>query len=299
MANSPSGSKKKWLDAHADHAGDECLIFPFPRLRSGYAHFGKPPQAILDEAVRLHQPTHLFAMFSGGHDSLTSTHIASRHPLFSGAVHINTGIGVEETRDFVRDTCRDHQWPLKEYQPPVSYDEIVLKHGFPGPGGHFYMYVRLKERCIEQLIREHKAKRLDRIMLVTGVRAGESDRRMGHVEPIARKRAKIWTAPIIDWSTEDKNAYIDHHSLRRNPVVETLCMSGECLCGAFAHPGERAEIEAAYPNVAARIVDLERRAAAAGVHAKWGTRPPKPLKEIKSSQMEMCWSCNAKAGEIA
>lgn len=42
MARNPSGSKKKWLDAHAQHSGDECLIFPFPRLRNGYGHFGKP-----------------------------------------------------------------------------------------------------------------------------------------------------------------------------------------------------------------------------------------------------------------
>ena len=34
----------------------------------------------------------VYALFSGGHDSLCSTFIASRHPLFQGVVHLNTGI---------------------------------------------------------------------------------------------------------------------------------------------------------------------------------------------------------------
>ncbi len=253
-------------------------------------------KAILDEAVEVHRPTHIFGMFSGGHDSLTATHVASQHPLFSGAAHMNTTIGVPRTRVYVRETSALMGWPLKEYLPPVSYREIVLRHGFPGPGSHFYMYVRLKERCVEHLIREHKKGRMDRILLVTGVRLDESDRRMGHVEPIVRNRAKVWVAPILNWSTEDKNEYIDQMRLPRNPVVDKLCMSGECLCGSFAKPGEIAEIEAAYPEVAEEIRQLERDAAAAGVHAKWGTRPPKaPPAPSPQLSMEMCWSCNAKA----
>lgn len=258
-------------------------------------------KAILDEAVALHRPSHIFGMFSGGHDSLCATHVASQHPLFSGAAHINTGIGVEETREFVRQTCKDRAWPLKEYHPPVPYDQIVLEHGFPGPGGHFYMYVRLKERCLDQLVREHKTGRKDRIMLVTGVRLDESDRRMGHVEAIVRSRAKLWVAPILNWSTDDKNDYIEFHRLPRNPVVGALCMSGECLCGSFARPGEMTEIETFYPKAAERIRALEAAAREAGVHAAWGMRPPKePKVKAPPLQMEMCWSCEAKrAAEVA
>jgi 3'-phosphoadenosine 5'-phosphosulfate sulfotransferase (PAPS reductase)/FAD synthetase len=254
---------------------------------------------ILDRAIALHKPTHVFGMFSGGHDSLCSTHLVSQHPRFTAAVHINTGIGVEATRTFVRETCDGRGWPLKEYHPPVSYDEIVLKHGFPGPGGHFYMYVRLKERCIEQLVREHKVRHRDKIMLVTGVRASESTRRMGHVEPIKQRRAMVWVAPIVGWSTETKNEYIDAKGLPRNAVVDKLCMSGECLCGAFAKPGELVEIEAAYPEVARRIDGLEIKALMAGVHAKWGTRPPKAKPVPATTPMDMCWSCEAKREEQA
>jgi 3'-phosphoadenosine 5'-phosphosulfate sulfotransferase (PAPS reductase)/FAD synthetase len=257
-------------------------------------------RAILDEAIEVHRPTHIFGMLSGGHDSLSATHFVSQYPQFSGAVHINTGIGIRQTREFVYETCRREGWMLKEYRPPVSYREIVLRHGFPGPGGHFYMYVRLKERCIEQLIREHKKKRKDRIMLVTGVRLDESDRRMGHVEPIVRVKSRVWVAPILNWSTEDKNDYIDGQRLPRNPVVDQLCMSGECLCGSFAKEGEIVEIEAAFPEAAAEIAAIEAEARAAGVHAKWGTRPPKDQRPVAALPMELCWSCNAKhASDLA
>ena len=61
---------------------------------------------ILDVAIRRHKPVNVFAMFSGGHDSVCAAHVASQRPEFSGCVHINTGIGIEKTREFVRLTCQ-------------------------------------------------------------------------------------------------------------------------------------------------------------------------------------------------
>ena len=228
----------------------------------------------LNGAIRAWTPTHVFALFSGGHDSLCASHIASRGVQFDGCAHINPGIGIPETREFVMETCRTLGWPIREYRPPVSYEDIVLEHGFPGPAGHSVMYARLKERCLRVLVRQFKRHRRDRIMLVTGVRREESIRRMGHVEPVRREGAKLWVAPIIDWASCDKNRYIAATGLRRNEVVDLLCMSGECLCGAFARPGEILEVERWYPSVAARIHALEVRCRERGVHAVWGTRPP-------------------------
>ena len=69
----------------------------------------------LSEAVDRFKPKSVFGLFSGGHDSLTATYIASLHPSFTAAVHINTGIGIEATRDFVRNTCANRNWKLLEY----------------------------------------------------------------------------------------------------------------------------------------------------------------------------------------
>jgi 3'-phosphoadenosine 5'-phosphosulfate sulfotransferase (PAPS reductase)/FAD synthetase len=253
--------------------------------------------AVIDEAIAQYQPTHIFALFSGGHDSLSSVHVTSLHPAFSGVVHINTGIGVEETRTFVRETCAEQGWELKEYHPPVSYREIVLEHGFPGPAGHFFAYTRLKERCIRQLVREHKAKRMDRIMLVTGVRTSESVRRMRHVDQIQKEFARIWVAPIYDWTKPEMNAYIEHVGLRRSQVVDLIHMSGECLCGAFAKSGEMEELELWFPETAARIRSLEAEVAERGIKAcVWGKRPPKMTEADAARQridlsLPMCTSC--------
>lgn len=246
---------------------------------------------ILDHVIKEHNPRKVFALFSGGHDSLCSTHVASSHPRFDGVIHINTGIGIEDTREFVRETCKKFDWPLKEYHPPVSYEEIIKKYGFPGPGGHNLVYQRLKERCLRQVIRESKQKWKDRIIFVTGVRKSESVRRMGHVEEIQRRGATVWTAVIADWTDTMKNWYMDRHNLPRNPVVENLCMSGECLCGAFAKPDELETIRYFYPDAATEIDRLSKLAEKAGVPSKWGCRPGKRRGSVKSNPL--CWSCES------
>ena len=59
---------------------------------------------VLDQAIAACKPKAVFGLFSGGHDSLTATYVASQHSAFTAAVHINTGIGIEATREFVRKT---------------------------------------------------------------------------------------------------------------------------------------------------------------------------------------------------
>lgn len=234
-------------------------------------------QGILQRAIDEHEPSHVFAMFSGGHDSLCAVHVTAQHPRFTAAVHINTGIGIEKTREFVRETCRRNGWRLLEYHPPKGsdYRSLVLRWGFPGPAGHRLMYNRLKERAIAQLVREHKEHRNDRIVLATGLRRSESARRMGYSDPVQRQGARVWVNPIFYWTESDKNEYMEHHGLQRNEVTDMLHMSGECLCGAFARPGELDEIEFFFPETAAYIRELEREVEVAGIPAcRWGKRPP-------------------------
>jgi 3'-phosphoadenosine 5'-phosphosulfate sulfotransferase (PAPS reductase)/FAD synthetase len=235
------------------------------------------PAEILERAVDQHKPVAVFAAFSGGHDSLTSTALAMETGLVTSVLHINTGIGIEETREFVRATCQTQDWPLLELHPPDghTYRQIVLEHGFPGPGGHRYIYVRLKERAIQELHASYREKRGDKILIITGVRSAESTRRMGRVEPIAEDtRRRVWVAPIHDWSKADCNAFITDRGLARNEVVDHLHMSGECLCGSFARPGEMSLIEFFYPATAQAIHDLEHEVQDRGLPWVWGAKPP-------------------------
>lgn len=238
-------------------------------------------------AVKLYGPREVWAMCSGGNDSLCSTHVAMSTGLATGVASINTTIGIRQTREHLIGVCERFGWPLRWLTPPVSYADICARHGMPGPGAHGKIYSLLKERCVRKLRRDAKRLARDRVLLITGVRLSESERRMGHVEPIYRDDAVIWLAPIINWNEETKVLYQTANAIPRNPVTARLGISGECLCGAFAKPGERTKIALHYPEAEAEIVRCESLAAANCKPAKWGERPSK-------RQQQLCQQCDRK-----
>lgn len=261
---------------------------------------------VIDGAITEHRPSSVFAMFSGGHDSLCSTHITAQHPSFTAAVHINTGIGIRQTREYVRETCRQFGWPLIELKTdPEVYRQQVLRYGFPaGRQQHQILFRILKERQVGRLIREHKTHRLDRIALVAGARRQESVVRMSTAQPVKRIKSQLWINPIVDWSHADKHDYMDRHQLPRNPVVDHLHMSGECLCGSFANMPESGELEmirAFYPDAAAEIGALEHEVFKAGEWPNWGRFRPggwEPLTE-DNSFLPLCTSCVTRWEQVA
>ncbi len=116
---------------------------------------------------------------------------------------------------------------------------MVLANGFPGPGFHKRMYQRLKERAIRLLVKQHKRTRRGKVLIASGLRRDESVRRMGYRNrEVNFVGCQMWVNPIFWWTKQDVYDYIKKHNLLRNPVAKILGMSGECLCGAFAHPGE-------------------------------------------------------------
>ncbi len=264
---------------------------------AGEAETDMNPTPALDkinEAADRYKSSGVYAMLSGGDDSLTCALITTQAKLFRACVHLDTGIGIPETREYVRELCRQQGWPLKIYRAADQgqhYVEHCRAYGFPGPGQHWRMYTRLKERPLRAFVREHKQHRLDRLLLSTGARSQESQRRMGHVQPERRDGVKVWLNPIHDWSKSDCHVYIASRGVARNPVVELLHMSGECLCGAFAKPGELKEIALWYPHVAAEIRNIEGELQALHPNAAvWGQRP-KGSRATKRRDMPMCTNC--------
>lgn len=261
------------------------------------------PHAIIDKAVELFKPVCVVALFSGGYDSLVTTHVAmsymeQAYPLLPRFVaHINTGIGIEQTRTFVRKTCKQYAWTLKEYTTPYNYDDLAMQYGFPGPAMHRLMYIKLKERPLMQMVREHKTAKYDRILLFTGARKQESERRMGHVVPIRREGSRVWLSPLLDWSKSNILDYKEFHHLPSNEVVDLTHKSGECLCGAFAHEGEMQEIEMFYPEVGCRLRKLQEQVQASGFPWGWEEGPPDYFLEMRRGQLALpgfsalCSSC--------
>jgi 3'-phosphoadenosine 5'-phosphosulfate sulfotransferase (PAPS reductase)/FAD synthetase len=264
----------------------------------GYEHLSGIQ--LINKVVEDYNPKYVIAMFSGGHDSVTATHIASQHPRVDFAAHINTGIGIEQTRDFVRNTCSEWGIELKEYfaekyvrgdgiPDPQTYEDLVMGYGFPGPAKHLKMYNRLKEKPWRQLHRELKRDREHKVMYVSGVRKQESKLRKKRVTQLQIwEGTKLIVAPIWDFSKTKVGKYMADNNLKRNPVVDMLHMSGECLCGAYAKPGELEELrDWGFDEVVAQIEGLEKKVMK--LHPwKWGSGgPPEWVKQAAEGQLGM------------
>lgn len=170
-----------------------------------------------------------------------------------GVVSIDTGISTPDWFEFIQDTASKHQWRLEVYKTPAKYDDLVLKYGFPGPGKHGMFMNYLKGRAIRQFAKRHP----DGI-LASGVRSAESNRRFISAKKWGFFEGVPCYAPLCDWTTETVWRYFNSHGFERSPAYQSLCISGDCLCGAFATKLERAAIRAFYPTVNERLARLEK-----------------------------------------
>lgn len=222
----------------------------------------------------------IVGLFSGGNDSTTLAHMFRTR--VSHFAHANTGIGIEKTREYVRDTCKAWGVPLIEKHPPagVTYRELVLGQsktktprakrlivwpgGFPGAGAHGLFFGRIKERALWAVRNELVSNpRKQRVIFLAGRRASESAARTaktkkGTMRHVERVGSIVYVSPLLNWSKLDLNDYRRRFpDAPRNEVSDTLHMSGECLCGAYAHEGELDEIAFWYPDTAKEIRELE------------------------------------------
>lgn len=265
--------------------------------------------SIIDEGLRLHKADKVYALFSGGHDSHTLTHVTSRHPAFAGVLHINTGTGIKETNQYVHEACEAQGWKLWEYKPPVvNYTMLVLRYGFLGPDMHSIAYRFLKERALMAFIKDRRAEddKPQTVVLSTGVRVQESVRRMGTVDVMRKDGVKVWLSPIWDWSAGDCSDYMKANGLRRNRVKDLMHISGECLCGAFAGKYERHELALWFPEDEQRLTNLEQllaRAIELGLsdvapeYRTWGHGAG--VTKEQSDFLPLCYYCRDARGDVA
>jgi len=268
---------------------------------------------ILDEAWWQHidkkgkQCVGIVVLFSGGGDSTVLAHMFKDRATHFG--HANTTIGIEQTRQFVRDTSAAWGVPLieKTARGKDTFRELVLDQGFPGPGHHYKMYQRLKEHQLDQIRNEvvHNGRR-ERVIFVAGRRASESARRTARwksgelCEHEQGKGSVVWASPIVHWTESDMAEYRQRFDVPRNEVSDMIHMSGECLCGAFAKPDELEEIGFFFPEVKAEIEALQVEVRAAGhlePRCVWGWGASSPLPRGGKVGM-LCESCETRQLEM-
>lgn len=262
---------------------------------------------IVDLALATHlgdrELVHRCVMFSGGNDSTVGFHLFRHYA--THAVHADTGTGVAETQEFVRDVASGFQVPLMlRRSEGASYADLVMGRvpkafpgGFPGGGGHGVMITRLKERAWDvvrardlPLPRRGKAR-----LFLAFRRRTESERRKagGGVPLFQRDGTVVWAAPLANWSKLDLNTYrLVHPSVPVNEVSDLLHMSGECLCGSYAQGGELERLGDHFPKAADPLRQLERELVDAGMDgptARWGHG----LRGRELAKARTAWACGA------
>lgn len=236
-------------------------------------------------------------LFSGGNDSTVLCHVMLNR--ITHLAHANTTIGIEETRQFVRDTAQIWGKPLLEFTPPREsdhYRNLVLSYGFPGPGHHYKMYQRLKERSLRKVRKQLVTERSKRVIFLAGRRRTESERRSA-VPALEREDSIVWVSPMINWTKLDLNTYrLMCSDVPVNKVTELIHMSGECLCGSFANANELDEIAEWFPDVVSQIRDLENEIANINEipekRKKWGWGTKYESKASRSGPL--CSSCDSR-----
>jgi len=238
---------------------ESCQAYALPPTPEG----GGLPRCLRCER----DPNHIYAAVSGGDDSIVALYFAyhSPHIELDGIVHIETGIGVPETKEYVEKTA--DKLGLDFYAvgegnaryPHESYDFLVMKFGFPGanPIAHSQIQSNLKDKPFNRF-----ESTLDGdVALISGVRKLESDRRYDKLTDLAENGFKevkniLWTSPIVEFSDADLRQYKDEHDIEENLVSATLNSSGECLC-TYEDRHRLTDLQTFYPHVAQRIFRLE------------------------------------------
>jgi 3'-phosphoadenosine 5'-phosphosulfate sulfotransferase (PAPS reductase)/FAD synthetase len=278
---------------------------------------------ILGEALATYPIVGTYWLSSGGNDSAIVGHLLRGR--YDGVVHVNTGTGIPETTQYVRDVAAAWGDTLHELHPRHAYADLVMGRviastgpnagvrpiwrGFPGPAGHKVMYRQLKD---EPLMTFRKSVvgdqgRTRKLIYLGGMRWAETERRFRNAEAIDQDGAIVWVSPLVHWTNAHMAEYRTRHrcqlahqhakhrlchngALPLNEVTEHLHMSGECLCGAYAKPGELDEVEFFYPEAAAPLRELEAEAEQAGIsYCRWGQ--PNGKERAGGVAGRLCSSC--------
>lgn len=242
------------------------------RLFGSLDEYIEEAHQIIEDAVERWQPESVWAAFSGGNDSTVMLDIVHEH--VDGIFHVDTTIGIRQTREFVGEMAQRYMLPLEVRRPPKSYDEIVAERGFFGPSDHEWAYRLLKKEAVRAFKRDMLEPRAStNLMLLTGMRAHESTTRLAHGSGDRLEERIAWVNPIRHFSRSEMVMYRERHpGLPLNPVNEALGKSGECLCGCFSHgPTELELIRDLDPETAEQIEALQARLEAEGSpYCRWG-----------------------------
>lgn len=251
---------------------------------------------IMNEAIEKYSLDHIYVLFSGGKDSVsTADFIARNYPKqFKGCVFTVTGFGVPDTRWFAVNYCKYRGWPLFFTWPKEKerYYNMVLKHGFPGQGNHQMWMGFLKYHTWYQFMRWRLGLG-EKACFISGVRKKESwardKKKVYSKKPVDLDGKMIFIKPFLYKNGIQLWQYFNENELQKTPVYDWFDKSGECLCGAHAEEWELKMLEKNFPLGFEYVKWLEKQIMLYGTKKakkfnKWGNGPHA---EDVENQMDM------------
>jgi len=217
--------------------------------------------------VREYAIRSLVCCFSGGKDSLVSTHYVLTEledfDIEKYVVFVDTTVMCPITIPYVKDVCAKYGWNLKILRPEPDFWTLAEKRGTPSIKRRWCCYA-LKLKPIFLFIRKLKPQRA----MILGLWRDESPRRAQLPQILYRKKGggsgpSMWVgawsySPIIDWTEKDILNYIKQHNLPFPPHYR-LGIKETCLCGAFVHKKELLIIKALFPELFNKFIELEKK----------------------------------------
>lgn len=206
----------------------------------------------------------VFLEYSGGHDSTALLYAVAHSDEIDidAVVHLNTGIGAEFTREYVREHCATLDQRYIEVQQPdrsQRYGPKYIKYGCPGarPIAHEMMRRDLKQDPEDHLIAGFD----DDIIIITGVSRYESPRRhrtvaQSGIQESSRHSNVTYVAPFAELTGSEIREQLEKYDVERNELADLMDSSGECLCAAFAQFWDLAYVWEYEPWLAVGIVNL-------------------------------------------
>lgn len=189
------------------------------------------------ERVNARDPELVVALASGGHDSAAMLVRAAELGCVDLVCHCNTGIGIEQSRKYVRETAAAVGAKYIEVLPPEGerFADIVFGDGHPG--ARWVVHQRVRQRLKGKAKDIVSASFDGEVVFLTGVRRAESDRRWDELPAVglevSDRRGYVWANPCSSWLGTDVATKLSECEIPRNPVRDVLGHSGECLCGCF------------------------------------------------------------------
>lgn len=194
---------------------------------------------IIEKAFWEWKPSAVFMLYSGGYDSLVSTHIAMQTLRALGKEHlatvasIDTCLSADAWQHYVATTAASFNWHHEIWMNPRPefYYEFVRTSGTPYTRQIHWqmMYRNLKERALDIGRASRKNHPRDRCLLISGMRRAESPERANTPETL-KDGAGLWVSPIVYWSDMQVYEYRVSRSFPVNPFYETIGGSGDCAC---------------------------------------------------------------------